>query len=733
MAPTPARRLSIALACIVMAAASPWAARAQAPAGLPAIDRQLPVALVADRVSYDENTGELIAEGAVEVYHGERTLSASRIVYDSRAGRIRADGPLVLRDPGGSALLADAADLDPELRDGVVAGARALIADGAGTLAAVEGRRIDGRYTALSRATYSSCIVCEAAPTPLWAIRADRVIHDEQERAVYYENPVFEVLGVPVAWLPFFSHPDPTVERRTGFLAPEFVNSTTFGQAIKTPYFIAIDPSRDLTLTPFPTTRDGAIVEGEYRQAFDAGRARLSGSLGLVDIRDGRGSSLQGHVFGEGRFEAGGFGVDGLSLPPGTVAGYDLALASRDGYVRRYRFSDDDRLRSEGFVERYGMRDYFTFAGIYFQSQRADEPSGSIPVVLPEFTVREMAGRPVLGGDLAFEASGVALTRREGRDVRRLSVGSDWERTAILDMGLAVRGFAAARLDFYDVNDDPDGRDGRTTRFAPHAGLEARYPLISRREGVAHIVEPVAQIVTAPNGLNADDIPNEDSLIVEFDETNLFDVNRFPGIDRVETGSRINLGMRYARIADDPLQLDASLGRTYRLSDETPFSAGSGLDESASDIVAALTVGWRPWVAVSSRLRFGDDGEFARNEARAQLDLGRLRLETSYVFVNDDIVAGAVEDRSETAVGARLLLDRNWTVGGFVRRDLEQDRYVDASARLRFRNECAAIEVYVERDFTDSPNAPASTGFGLRVQLFGSADGARRRSALCGS
>jgi LPS-assembly protein len=732
MAPSPARSLRLVLALCLGAFAAPGVAPAQGPADALRIDREAPVALVADRVSFDETTGELVAEGAVEVYHGQRTLSAARIVYDSRAERIRADGPLVLRDPSGATLLADAADLDPELRDGVVTGARALISGGVGTLAAAQGRRIDGRYTALSRAVYSSCIVCEAAPTPLWAIRADRVIHDDRERVVYYENPVFEVLGAPVAWLPFFSHPDPTVERRTGFLAPSFLNSTTFGQAVKLPYFIEIDPSRDLTLTPFPTTRDGGILEGEYRQAFDAGLARLTGSLGLVDVRDGRGTTWQGHIFGEGRFDAAGFGVDSLALPAGTVAGFDLALASRDGYVRRYRFSDEDRLRSEGFVERYGMRDYFTLAGIYFQSQRADEPSGTIPVVLPEFALRETLGRTMLGGDLGFEASGVALTRRAGRDVRRLSLGSDWERSEILDMGLALRAFAAARLDLYDVNDDPGGADGRETRFAPLAGIEARYPLIARGETAAHIVEPIAQIVTAPNGLNSDAIPNEDSQIVEFDETNIFDVNRFPGYDRVETGSRVNLGMRYARVAEDPLQLDASLGRTFRLSDETPFSTGSGLDESASDIVAAMTVGWRPWVSVSGRLRFGDEGDIARNEARAQLDLGRLRLETAYVFVNDDIVAGAIEDRTEASVGGRLLLDRNWTVGGFARRDLEEGRFVEASARLRFRNECAAVELYLDRDFTDSPNAPASTGFGLRVQLFGASDGAGRRSALCG-
>jgi len=716
------RRAAIAATATSLIAA---AAAAQSPLDIVGPVETTPVALVADSLEFDERTGLLTASGAVEVYQGARTLTAARIVYDSRTERIRAEGPLALRDGAGATLLADAAEIDSDLRDGIVTGARALIGGGAGAMAAVEGRRIDGRYTALSKVTYSSCVVCAAAPTPLWSIRANRVIHDQVAREVHYEDPVFEVFGVPVAWLPYFSHADPGVKRRSGFLPPEFKRASTYGLAAKIPYFFVIDDTRDATLTAFPTSRDGPIAEGEYRQRFDNGGFELSGSVGALDIGDGR--QIRSHIFGEGRFDA-----SGLGLGAGAVAGFDLALTSDDGYLRRYDFTNDDRLTTEVFLERFGARDYFSVAAVNFQSLRENEPDGEVPFALPEFAVRKVFDERVTGGEIGVETSGVALTRTDGRDMTRFSLGVDYDREAITGFGLVLRGFGAARTDFYAVSDDPAFDNGLITRLAPHIGAEARYPLIARGVGVAHLLEPAAQLVVAPNGLNNGDIPNEDSLIVEFDETNLLDPNRFPGFDQVETGTRLNLGLRYARVSDDPFILDASFGRVFRLSEESAFSPGSGLSDQASDFVGAWTVGYAPWFTVSNRFRVSDSLDVARNEFTGRFEGGPVTLDAGYVFLAEDAVAGALEDRSEATVEASLALDRNWTLRGFARRDMTNDAFIRASGAIAFRNECSALEFYVERDFTDTTDSPPSTSVGVRVRLFGAADGAGARSAVCG-
>ena len=715
-------------AALGLAAALLAAAPAQAqPEGLQ-IDRDAPVALVADRVSYDDRAGTVTAEGSVEVFHGERSLTASRIVYDSRTGRISADGPIVLRTPEGATVLADAAAIDSDLRAGVVQGARAVIGDGAASLAAVEGQRIDGRYTAFSKAVYSSCQVCPEAPTPLWRIRARRVIHDEAERVVHYEDAVFDVMGAPVLWLPYFSLPDPTVTRRSGFLAPTVLQSTTYGYAAKIPYFIAIDPSRDATITAFPTTDDGLIMEGEYRQAFDFGEMTLSGSGGSVDTAPGGGRRWRGAMFGEGRFDAADFGA-----PSGTVAGFDFAFASDDGYLRRYDFTNDDRLESEVFVENWGPRDFFSLWGAHVQSLREDEPQDEIPLALPGFSARKAYDAPEGLGEIGFETSGVLLTRQSGRDVARLSLGADWRKDAVLDNGAAVAGFAAVRGDVYSIADDPNFDDDLAARLAPYAGVEIGYPLIAHTDGAAHLLQPRAQLVAAPNAVNSDDIPNEDSLIVEFDETNIFDPNRFPGADRVESGTRLNVGLRYTRIADDPTTLDASVGQVFRLSEEGAFSEGSGLSEKESDTVASLTFGYDPYFMLTNRIRVDEDFQANRAETRGRISLGPARLQGGYVYLAKDATAGADDDREELELAAELDLTPNWRLSGAARRDLQEDATVEAGVALRYLNECAAVELFLSRDFTETADAPASTDFGVRVSLFGLADGGAPRSGVCGA
>ena len=724
---SPLRRHAAALAIVAALAAE--GAAAQLPEA--ELDPEIPVALVADAIEFDEAAQTVTATGEVIVYYGERTLTAAEIVYDAAADRIRATGPLTLRGEQGATVFADYAELDAELRDGVIRGARALVAEGAGRIAAVEGRRIEDRYTSLARAVYSACAVCPEKPTPLWAIRARRVVHDDVERMVFYEDAVFEILGAPVAYLPFFSHPDPTVERKTGFLAPTFSQSSLYGYALKAPYFVAIDESRDATITPFVTSDDGPILEAEFRQRTRRGGFDLLGSVGWLQTGEDGDGEARGHLFGTGLFEVGD-----VLLGRGAQAGFDIAATTDDGYLRRYGFSRASRLESELFVERYARNGFTDVSALYFQSLREGEDQDEIPVALPDFRLRRDLEGPGGFGEIGIEASGVALTRADGRDRVRLILAADWTRREILPIGLAIEGFARLRGDGYLWNDDARFGDGALLRLAPQAGIEAFYPLISVSGGVSHLIEPGAQLVVAPEDLNPEEVAaadtDEDSLISEFDTTNLFDRNRSTGFDRIESGARLNLGLRYARRADDPLTLDASFGRVFRITDDTAFSEGSGLSGAESDIIGSFGVGWGPWFTLENRFRLSDELDLNRNEVRGRLDVGRARLDGAYLQLEADATAGSLEDREEATLAAEIEVDPNWTLGGLVRRDLEAGEYVETAATLAFRNECASLELFIGRDFVDREDAPPSTNVGFRVRIFGAADGDRPRSGVCG-
>lgn len=671
-----------------------------------ALPRDLPVTLVADRVTYDTTTRRLVAEGAVRVFYGTRTLTADRIVYDAALDRISAEGRLVLRNPDGSTLHADYAELDPQLRDGLIRSARAML-DARFRLAAVEARRVGGRYNVLGRAVFSTCEVCPEHPEPLWQIRARRIVHDEATRLIHYENAVLDVAGVPVLWLPYFRHPDPTVRRSTGFLVPVYKTSQTFGHGLKLPFYWAIDARSDATLTPFVTTDEGVILEGEYRRRFAAGGFDLAGTVKYEEDRAFR--PFRGSLAGQGH----------AWLGPETFGRFTLSVVSDDSYLTDFEYSNADRLVSDAALASYRRDGYWELGMAFFQSLRTDEPVGSIPLALPEFDLRETWDEGVLGGVLGLGLNGIGLKRTGGQDMVRATALLDWERSFVTGQGLLLRGTGELRADLFRTWDSTTVPNELRFRFTPTVGIEARFPLLRTDPGATHLVEPIAQIFwSEPTGDQAL-LPNEDSLLVEFDETNLFAMSRFAGHDVVEPGLRANLGLRYERTDASGWTLALAGGRIFRSEAEAVLAGAPGLDGAQSDWLAAVALRLPGALTLVNRILLDDDFTLDRNELRLDLALGPASVTGTYVYLSRDILGGALTEREEAAGEATLRLSDDWSLAGALTYDLDAGRFVRAGTTLTWHTDCAEVDFSVSRRFTSSDRVNASTSFGVQLRLAG--------------
>ena len=262
---TPRRLCLLALAWLALAA--PAAAQT--------------AALLADQV---EVTGDetLVATGSVEVLFRDSRLRAESITYDGKTDTLIIGGPIVLEEGDGAVFLADVAELDADLQNGILRSAR-MVLDDQLQVAATEIQRVDGRYSQLYQTVASSCQVCADRPTPLWQIRARKVVHDEEERQLYFYNAQFRIGNVPVAYFPRLRMPDPTVDRYTGFLVPRIVDSSLIGTGLKLPYFVTLGDHADVTLTPF-VTPNSRTLESRYRQAFRYGEIELNAAASKDDI-----------------------------------------------------------------------------------------------------------------------------------------------------------------------------------------------------------------------------------------------------------------------------------------------------------------------------------------------------------------------------------------------------------------------------------------------------------------
>jgi LPS-assembly protein len=603
-------------------------------------------------------------------------------------------------EPNGDVIFGDRGQFTKQFKDGFIEGFRMLFADNS-RLAATGGRRVGGVITTLGKGVFSPCDLCKEDPSraPLWRIRAVRVIHDNVRKEVEYKDAFLEMFGVPIAYLPYFSHAGPSVNRRSGLLIPSYESSSDFGSTFQVPYFWAINPSEDLTLTPFIYSGEAPMLKGVYRNRFAHGEVEAEASFTQPDrIDGGSGSQTRGHLLVKGNND----------IDPIWRAKYQVQYASDDTYIRRYDFDEpsNQTLTTSVNLEGFKGHNYAQLSGYYFQGLRVDDDPGQTPLVLP-FAEYHYVSKPGPSGSyVTADSSLMALHRNEGTDSRRVSLKGGWHLPYTARNGEVYELSANLQGDLYSVSEVTTGggsKSGLTGRVFPQIMAKWRYPFVRRQKNASQLFEPVAAVVLAPNGGNPSKIPNEDSKDVEFDDTNLFASSRFTGVDRVDGGQRFIYGVNWGLYGDQGGAIEAFLGQSYQLQSNPEFASGSGLSDQTSDLVGRVRVSPGPYLDLLYRFRLDHkDLKAKRTEVKLSAGPSWLRGNANYFFVAEETGSGEFGDREEITLGLAAKLGKNWTASGNVREDLTRGgSTISEDIGLTYQDECFIFNVKFQRSFTE--------------------------------
>jgi len=715
----------VALAAMVLAvpAHAQFAAPRRAP-GAPApqpLTRTDPVAFTADEVQYDRDNAVVSASGNVEAWQNDNILRADKITFDRNTNVAAASGHVVIVQPDGQVLFSDYAELTEGLRDGVLRGMRAILAEN-GRLVANGARRTDGKINELSRAIYTTCNLCAADPTkpPLWQIRARSIVQDGENKRIEYRDAVVDIYGVPVAYLPYIWHTDPSVRRASGFLVPDFGSSKHLGGFLRAPYFWAIDEQSDATITPTLNTQNYLNVNTDYRRRFNDGTLRVDGALG-IDRR-----KLQGAILARGDF----------AYDDTWRYGFDIERASSARYLRDYSFlGRGDVLTSRLYLESFGTGAYTKVDSIAYQGLVDSIKQARLPYVLPRYQYSFFGEPDALGGRLSFETVDFNVIRQIGTNTQRAGAVLNWQRPfagAFGEVyGLTLQNVAAGYT-ATSLNQNPNyARVGsaETARDHPQAAIEVRWPLV--RDGGAlgtQTIEPIAQFVAGPNtggGQRTLRIPNEDSLDFEFTDQNLFSLNKYPGIDRLEGGLRANVGL-HLNWTVGTAAVDALVGQSYRAHRDDTFPMGSGLERRASDIVTRTTVTPAPWLDLTGRTRVDNrNGNIRFADAIGSTGTPLLRLNAGYIYstVNpyfyydtQAVPASYFAHRNEVTAGVNSQFG-NYRLGATARRDVNTNKMVSAGLRATYEDECFIFDANFIRRYTSLNGDNGASTFLLQITL----------------
>jgi LPS-assembly protein len=671
----------------------------------------------ADAVDHERELGLVVARGNVEFVHGTRILRADTVNYNQKEDIVTATGNVALMEGTGEVIFADHAELSGDLKDGVVENIRVLLSDNA-RIAAVGGRRIGGNVLEMRKAVYSPCQKC-IGNKPIWQVTAARIVHNKTAQEVEYRDAFLEFAGIPIFYTPYFSHPDPTVKRQSGFLTPSFGNDLNLGFVLETPYYFAISPDKDATFRPIITSDAGTVIAGEYRQRFAHGliKAEASGLIkaeasGTIGSNTNDRSTERGHFFTNAQFD----------INPTWRTGADIALTSDDTYLQRYGLSSADTLTNHLFVEGFREDSYAVAQAYHWRGLRLEDDSGNTPIVAPTFDFNAYSEPGVAGGRWRVDANALVLTRTSGTDSRRLSLTTGWELPHIARTGEIYHLYADLQTDAYfssrvQVPGSAAGdlSSGFSGRAFPRIGLDWRFPFARSGGPLTQILEPVAGIMLAPNGGNPGKISNEDSQDLEFDDTNLLSRNRFTGLDRVEGGKRVYYGLQMAVYGTNGYT-DAFIGQSYRLRRDSTFDQRSGLDDHFSDIVGRVNIRPSAPVNLQYRFRLDKDGfSNSRSELSGSIGPRAFNVNVDYGFFDESSGSGEFSNREEIALGFTSQVTPEWSIGASTRRDLEAAEALSHQLFLEYKCDCFTARIDFSRSFTQDRDIPPTDSFFIRL------------------
>lgn len=657
------------------------------------VDPAMPVTFSADDVTYERALSIVTARGNVEVNQKETYLKADTLSYNMKEDRVTASGNVVTVASDGSVAFADYVELSGDLKNGAIKNIRIILKDKS-RLAAYKARREDGTRHVLNKAVYSPCDVCKETGEPLWQVKAEKIVHDQNEKEIVYRHARLELGGIPIFYTPYMSHPDPSVKQISGFLPPTFGGTKGIGASLTLPYYMALSPQADMTLKPILSSDEQPVLGLEHRRYLHDGAFDFEGSI-THDTED----RTRSHIDGT------------LSVYHDPIWRTEMTLqrASDDTYLRRYGLErkSDPWLQTDIAVEGFHGYNYAALRGYTFQDLREDSADESTPFVLPyaEWSIRTDPAQ--YGGYWTIDSSLFALERDEGAKSRRLSSEAAWHLPYVSPEGEIYRLTAALRGDGYYVEDqEQDGEsdfDGTTGRVHPRLSMMWRYPLARREEASQQIIEPIVMGVISPQGGNPDKIPNEDSRDLEFDDLSLLVEERFTGLDRVETGPRINYALNWSIYGEKTGQVSAFIGQSYRFLEDTLFPEESGLEKDFSDYVGRIFASPGDFLDMSYRFRI-DRGslESRRNEMTLSAGTDLLRLTSDYMFINGSTQSFTdYEDREEIGGKLETHLTRYLSAGLYGRHDLTDDGgLVHVGGNLRYEDECLLTDFDVRRNYT---------------------------------
>ena len=684
-----------------------------------------PTNLTANNIIHDNFTGNIQAFGDVVIIQNHLMLKTDKLIYDAASDTVIIPGPLKIYDTiKKEETHATYGELSSDLRDGLLDSAR-VIQKRQLQITAAKVKQDGGRYTIMNKAVTSYCKICKESSIPLWEIRSRKVIADNVQEKIVFEDAVFRLMGLPVLYTPYVSIPSSNVKRASGFLKPTYVFDDKNGLKIFTPYFLTLGNHADVRLTPWINSEGIKTVEARLRQELRFGNVTLN-HASSVD----KNSKYRWFFFLDQNIS---------KMPYDFSANLKLKKVSDATYRSEYGFGTEDRLRNSFSTYRTKKKQHIEANFINYETLRTTESNSTMPSSIIDAEINQRLIPNHIGGTLDIKLDTRGNYRKasnnnsdgSSRDVVRMSGLATWQKDWIIGNGIVAGIASQVRSSSYRVYQDPSSKS--TQDITPYGALELKWPVVNKKKGSSHLIEPIAQVVVTSNNKNS--VPNEDSLLPEFDETNLFEFGRFPGVDAYEEGQRLNLALNYTYDRLGKFKAGFKFGKVLRTKDNQQFSSSTGLDGKSSDWLTSSQLNVGDNFGLINRALLQDDLSILRNEMHLDWSYKSLSTASKYIWHQSDVTLDQNKSISQLYLDAGYNFDTDWNISTSINYDFtENETTLSNGLDLVFYNDCTKASLSYTRKEISQTEKLNEIAFWLEFGGFGSkAESKLSYSRVCSS
>ncbi len=478
--------------------------------------------------------------------------------------------------------------------------------------------------TKVYKTVFSTCNI-ENKNCRGWELQSKIFTHNKIEKLFEYEKSWLKVFGKKLFYLPYFSHPDPSVKRKSGFLTPFYKGSDNLGSSITIPYFYSLSNSRDFTFKPRIYFDNDYIFQSEYREAFENSNL-------IADFSFNRKENTSTHFFAE---------LDGV-IDDKTNYEIQIQNVTNDNYLKIHNIQEYTQLiDSESTLSSFikmekNIDDDTTFESkIKLYEDLSKEDNDKYQYIFPDFNFKKNMGLDEsYNGSFEFLSTGFQKVYETNKYEALISNDFNFNSFDFVSSKGVISDYSLLLKNFNTYSENSTVYENKNDHeiFGTFL-IKTEIPLKKELENSKNFLKPIAQLRISPT--NGKDISSSDTRI-EFD--NLFSPNRIGRSDMVEKGNSITLGIEFEKQNfNNEKILGINLGNVLKDKRNESLPSKTKLDQTRSDIVGNLFYKLNDNLELNYNFSYDKDLEYSNYDSiGTSIGLNNFVTTFDYITENHD-------------------------------------------------------------------------------------------------